>query len=182
MNEANLVDPTELPAAIPPHAPGDPNAEDMVPTSIFPALAMPPVEKPIVVPGVPPAVLPPVTPPPPRAAMRTAAPEAPAAVPGMPASLGAWLGRAVHALRGEWSRTHVATACAAIGASFIVAALIAGYHGLGADHAARPEEANVVAATIVARALLAIATMVLGWALIRMAERLAASPARRDHS
>jgi hypothetical protein len=55
----------------------------------------------------------------------------------------------------------------------IVGPLLFGVFGLSAAHLDKTQPASIVAAVVVARAAIAVASMGIGYALLRVAERLA---------
>ena len=89
------------------------------------------------------------------------------------------------ALGGDaWTERRVGLASAAIGVTLIVGALVIGWQSIAIERFERVEHASLAVALVLARAALAIATMIVGYGLLRVGERtmLASSASRRDHS
>jgi hypothetical protein len=76
------------------------------------------------------------------------------------------------ALRGEaWTQRRVGALAVTLGAAMIVGALVFGCLNVTTERFGQSEPASIVAALILARAAIAIATMVIGFGLMRVGER-----------
>jgi hypothetical protein len=77
------------------------------------------------------------------------------------------------ALRSEaWTQRRVGVTCAAVGVTMIAGALILGWLSIAVDRFDKVEPASIVVAIVLARAALAIATMMVGFGLMRLGERM----------
>jgi hypothetical protein len=89
----------------------------------------------------------------------------------------AHLGRVARAVPGSlarreaWTEKRIAVACAGTGLALIVGALVLGWGAVTSDHLEKLDHVPVAVAMVVSRAALAIATMAVGYGLLRVGER-----------
>jgi hypothetical protein len=77
----------------------------------------------------------------------------------------------VLARREAWTERRIAMTCGAAGLLMIASGLVLGWQAVSLDRLERFEHAPGAAAVLVARALMAIATMAVGYGLVRIGER-----------
>ena len=74
--------------------------------------------------------------------------------------------------RRAWTRQRIGIVCGLLGLTIIVGSIAAAYAGLGAAHLDNAGQASLAVAIVLARVAIAIAAMGVGYAMLRMAERL----------
>lgn len=79
-----------------------------------------------------------------------------------------------------WTERRLGIACGAIGLAMIAGALALGWQSVASDRLERMEHVSLAVAVTLARAAIAIATMVIGYGLLRVGERTLVASRRGD--
>ena len=81
--------------------------------------------------------------------------------------------RLVGLRREAWTQQRIGLSCAALGLAIVVGSLVAGWQGVASERLDTGSHVALAVSIVAARALLAIAATCIGYALLRMGERLA---------